>query len=69
MKWIDKGIDFLRESRAELKKVTWPDRADVYSTTLVVLITVFIISAYLFVVDFGLRQLIEWVFSTFKGQS
>jgi len=33
---------FLKEARAELKKVTWPSRAEVMNTTIVVIIaTVF----------------------------
>jgi preprotein translocase subunit SecE len=49
---------FLRESIAELKKVTWPTKKQVwYSTLLVVLLTV-VISVYLGIVDFALTAVL-----------
>jgi|GEM_PF-502821 len=45
---------FYREVKLEMKKVTWPARSEVYSTTVVVLLAVFFFSLFLFVVDVGL---------------
>jgi len=44
-------IDFLKESREELKKVVWPGKEEILNSTLVVLGAVVIISIFLFLVD------------------
>jgi preprotein translocase subunit SecE len=44
-------IQFLRDVRLEMKKVTWPTRSEVTSTTVVVLIAVVFFAAYLWGVD------------------
>ncbi len=47
---------FLRESRAELKKVVWPSRADVISSVKVVIISTVIIAVILGLLDFGFTE-------------
>ncbi len=56
---IDKGLQFLREVRVELKKVTWPSRKQTIGSTVVVVILSMIISLFLGVVDMGLSGLIR----------
>ena len=58
---IDKSLQFLREVRVELKKVTWPSRKQTVGSTAVVLILVMIISLFLGVADIGLSSLIRVV--------
>lgn len=58
---IDQSIQFLREVKVELKKVAWPSRKQTIGSTAVVLILVFIISAFLGVVDMGLSSLVRLV--------
>ena len=53
------AIQFLREVKTELKKVTWPSRKDVLSGTAVVLVAVFVIAFFLGIVDSGLSRLIK----------
>jgi len=48
---MDKVLDYIRESRAELKKVTWPTKQQLWYFTLIVLIVTFISAAYLGLVD------------------
>ena len=60
--YLDKGLQFLREVKVELKKVTWPTRKQTLGSTVVVLILVMIISLFLGVVDIGLSSLIRVVF-------
>ena len=48
---MDKVLDYIRESRAELRKVTWPTRQQLWYFTLIVLIVTFISAAYLGLVD------------------
>ncbi len=58
---IDKSLQFLREVKVELKKVTWPSRKQTIGSTVVVLILAMIISLFLGVVDMGLSGLIRVV--------
>jgi preprotein translocase subunit SecE len=48
----EKLMSFLRDVRSEMRKVVWPGRQEVQSTTIVVLVTVFIFAAYFELVDF-----------------
>ena len=52
---------FYGDVKAELKKVTWPGKKEVYGTTVVVVLTVFFFGAYLFVVDLVLKNGVEWI--------
>ena len=56
-------IQFIRDVRLELKKVTWPTRSEVLSTTVVVMIAVVFFSAFLWVVD----NLLELFFSQIEA--
>ncbi len=56
-----KASQFLREVKIELKKVTWPTRKETMASTAVVIILVFIVSAFLGLVDMGLSTLIGLV--------
>jgi len=56
---LDKSLQFLREVKVELKKVTWPSRKQAIGSTVVVLILAMIISLFLGVVDMGLSGLIR----------
>jgi preprotein translocase subunit SecE len=59
--FVAKSVQFLREVKVELKKVTWPSRKETAASTVVVIILVFIISAFLGLVDIGLSNLIRMV--------
>jgi preprotein translocase subunit SecE len=58
---VQKSIQFLREVKIELKKVTWPSRKQTMGSTLVVIILVMVISFFLGIVDYGLSNLIRAV--------
>jgi len=53
---------FFQESFAELKKVTWPGREEVVSSTKVVLLSTLIVAAILGILDFILVKLIDLIF-------
>jgi preprotein translocase subunit SecE len=59
---MKKIILFFQESFAELKKVTWPSRDEVISSTKVVLVSTIVIAAVLGLVDFLLVKLVDWIF-------
>ena len=58
---IENTLQFLREVKIELKKVTWPTRAQAMGSTAVVIVLVLIISLYLGLVDGGLSSLVRMV--------
>ncbi len=51
IRWYKRFINFLKETRAELKKVTWPSKSEVTSTTIVVVIATIFFGFYLFFMD------------------
>jgi preprotein translocase subunit SecE len=51
--------EFLKDVRSEMRKVISPSRAEVQSTTIVVLVTVFIFAAYFWLVDNIIGRAIE----------
>ena len=55
------SVQFLREVKIELKKVTWPSRKQTMGSTAVVIVLVIIISSFLGLVDMGLTGLIKFV--------
>ncbi|OGB87078.1 preprotein translocase subunit SecE [candidate division WOR-1 bacterium RIFCSPLOWO2_02_FULL_46_20] len=48
---------FVKETRAETKKVVWPDRRHVTVATILVLVLVIITGFYVMLVDFGLAKI------------
>jgi preprotein translocase subunit SecE len=59
--FLKKAVQFLREVKMELKKVTWPTRKQTIGSTAVVILLVMIISLFLGVVDIGLSNLFHVV--------
>ena len=53
------SLQFLRESRTELKKVKWPTRKELLASTAVVIGLVLVISFFLGLIDFGLIKIIK----------
>lgn len=53
---------FLTEVRAELNKVTWPSRKEVYSTTLVVIATSIFFGFYLWGLDLVFSRALSLAF-------
>jgi preprotein translocase subunit SecE len=59
--FINSSIQFLREVKIELKKVTWPSRKQAIGSTAVVIAVIILISIFLGSVDIGLSSLIRAV--------
>jgi preprotein translocase subunit SecE len=49
---------FLREVRLELKKVDWPSRRELISYTTVVLVTLVVLTSYIFGLDYAFTKTI-----------
>lgn len=60
---IKQLIDFLGDVRRELKKVSWPTRADTMASTWVIITVTFVISIYLFFCDSILQFLMSLAFA------
>ena len=60
---MEKVLDYIRESRAELKKVTWPTKQQLWYATIIVIVVTAISSAYLGLVDL----LLTGIFSKIIG--
>ena len=56
---ITKTFGFLAEVRAEVKKVTWPTRAEALGGTAVVVVVVLIMAVFLGVVDAILSKIVQ----------
>ncbi len=56
-------FEFLREAKAELKKVTWPSKQQVWYSTLIVIAVTFMVAAYLGVVDMLLTAVFTRILS------
>jgi preprotein translocase subunit SecE len=52
--WAERTKEFYLEVRSEMRKVSWPGRQEVFSTTLIVIAAVLFFGAYLGVVDVAL---------------
>jgi preprotein translocase subunit SecE len=63
--WPKAVQDYFGELKLEMRRVTWPSRKQVESTTVVVIITVFAFAAYFQLVDTVLSKGIAQVTQAF----
>jgi preprotein translocase subunit SecE len=63
IRWYKRFGNFLKDVRAELKKVTWPSKNEVVSTTVVVIAATIFFGFYLFFMD----VIFSWVISQVKN--
>jgi len=54
-------VEFLRQVRQEVGKVTWPTRRETTVTTAMVFLMVFAAAAFFFLVDLGLGHLMRFI--------
>jgi preprotein translocase subunit SecE len=62
--------EFIRKTRAELDKTTFPSSDDVQSTTIIVVVSVIFFAAYLFLIDRAWVYILEaltWVINKIAG--
>jgi preprotein translocase subunit SecE len=64
--WLQSTRDYISELKLEMKRVTWPSRKQVQSTTAVVIVTVFAFAAYFKVVDLVIAQSVGRLLSSFS---
>ncbi len=62
--WAQSSRNYISELQVEMKRVTWPTRTQVQSTTAVVIVTVFAFAAYFKLVDLIINNTIVRVYTT-----
>jgi preprotein translocase subunit SecE len=66
--WPVRIKTFYNDVRVEMKKVTTPNRKEVQSTTVVVIITVFLFGAYFWLVDTLLGKTLDLLYHKLIGR-
>ncbi len=66
VRWYKRFLPFMREVKAEVKKVTWPSRNEVYSTTIVVIMATIFFGLYLYFMDLIFSYVLKQVESIFS---
>ena len=64
--WWDQSVNFLRDVRTEMRKVTVPSMKEVRATTGVVIVTVALFAIFFYGVDRVLGYLIDHLFAWAK---
>ena len=54
--------EYLKDVRGELKKVSWPTREELRDSTVVVIVTVLLVAAFIGIVDQGLNRVVALIF-------
>ena len=57
---------WFREMRAELKKVVWPTKKQVLQNTVVVLIAVLVVGAFIWIFDAISNLVVQWLIGLFN---
>jgi len=58
---------YVNDVRAEMKRVTWPGKQEVYSTTVMVIITTFLFGFYFMLCDQAFSRLVSYILTWGKS--
>lgn len=53
--------EYIRQVRSEVRKITWPTRKETTSSTIAVFIMVAIASIFLFIADFIMANVVQFI--------
>jgi preprotein translocase SecE subunit len=56
------ALEFLKDTRKELRNVSWPSRAELTGTTLVVIVAVFFFGFFLYAIDLVVNAGMNYIF-------
>lgn len=62
MSWMEQVREFTKDVRVESSKVSWPTRNELRDSTIVVIVTVLLVMAFIGIVDWVLRVLVGLLF-------
>ncbi len=58
----EKIINFFEDVVKEMKKVTWPTKAELFESTKVVIVVCIILAGFTYVIDMIINQVIKGIF-------
>ncbi|MCX6164197.1 MAG: preprotein translocase subunit SecE [Ignavibacteriae bacterium] len=58
----EKIINFFLDIYKEMKKVTWPKKSELKDSTIIVVVTMIIFAAFVYVVDKGISEFLKVIF-------
>lgn len=58
----EKIINFFQDVVKEMKKVTWPTKAELFESTKVVIVVCLILATFTYVIDFLITQVFKGIF-------
>jgi preprotein translocase subunit SecE len=58
----EKIINFFLDIYKEMKKVTWPKKNELKDSTVIVIITMIIFAAFVYIVDKGISEFLKVIF-------
>ena len=59
--FVGRSVQFIRECWAELGRVQWPDRNQLWQATAVVILACFVVGVYLYALDSAFARVAEWL--------
>jgi preprotein translocase subunit SecE len=59
--------DYINDVRAEMKRVTWPNKQEVYGTTVMVIITTFLFAFYFLICDETFSRIVAYILNWGKS--
>jgi len=62
LKMIDKIKKFFNDVIKEMKKVTWPTKAELQESTVVVIVVSILFAFFTYIIDIGLVQILKGIF-------
>lgn len=62
MSWTTQTREFMKEVQVEFSKISWPNRNELRDSTMVVILTVLIVSAFIGAVDQVLNVLVHFLY-------
>jgi preprotein translocase subunit SecE len=65
---IPSFADFLISVEAEMNKVSWPSRGELYRASLVVIVVIFVLTAILFAYDLVLKAIVNYLLGGVGGE-
>ena len=62
----NKYYKFLEQVKQEAYKVTWPNKKELITSTIIVIITVFIFSILCLLLDYGIHGIVQFILNIGK---
>ena len=58
----DKIVNFFNDVVKEMKKVTWPTKEELKESTIIVIVTCLLLSAFTYVIDMAVTNIFKGIF-------